>query len=93
MKYSEAIEPVTKLKTSSRELILKAKASERPVIITQNGKATAVLQDIESFERQRDALLLLKFLARSDEELREGKGVTHAAAKKRIASVLGSFED
>ena len=80
MKYSEAIEPVTTLKTRSAELIRRARDSGQPIVITQNGKATAVLQDVESFERQRKALLLLRYLTQAEDEIRSGKGVPHAKA-------------
>ncbi len=46
MKYSESIEPVTTLKTKSAELIRRAKETGQPIVITQNGKATAVLVDV-----------------------------------------------
>ncbi|MFB3102970.1 MAG: type II toxin-antitoxin system prevent-host-death family antitoxin, partial [Alphaproteobacteria bacterium] len=49
-----------------------SKESGQPIIITQNGKATAVLMDVESFERQREALLLLRYLAVGEDEI--GKG-------------------
>ena len=80
MKYSEAIEPVTTLKTKSAELIRRAKESGQPIVITQNGKATAVLVDVESFERQREALLLLRYLAVGEDEIGKGKGVPHKEA-------------
>ena len=80
MKYSEAIEPVTTLKTKSAELIRRAKESGQPIIITQNGRATAVLVDVESFERQREALLLLRYLAVGEDEIGKGKGVPHEEA-------------
>ena len=82
--YAKSIEPVTVLKTKSAELIRKARDSGQPIVITQNGKATAVLQDVESFQRQREALLLLKFMATGDQQLRAGQGVTHAKAGDRI---------
>jgi prevent-host-death family protein len=63
MDLPDAIEPVTVLKTRSAELIRRARETRQPVIITQNGKATAVLQDVESYQRQREALLLLKYIA------------------------------
>ena len=88
MDYSDAIEPVTVLKTKSAELIRKAKESGQPVIITQNGKATAVLQDIQAFQRQRNALLLLRFLARGDRQLREGKTISHSQAVKHFEKKL-----
>ena len=84
MDYSKAIEPVTVLKSRSAELIERARESGQPIIITQNGKATAVLQDIETFERQKKALLLLKLLAQGDQELRDGKGVSNAEVKRRL---------
>lgn len=51
-----------------------------PSIITQNGKATAVLVDVESFERQREALLLLRYLAVGEDEIGKGKRVPHEDA-------------
>lgn len=84
MDYSTAIQPVTALKTKSAKLIRKARESGQPVIITQNGKPTAVLQDVRSFERERRALLLLKFLAKGDQEVRAGKGVSHSKAGRHF---------
>jgi prevent-host-death family protein len=88
MNYAKSIEPVTSLKTKSAELIRKTRRSGEPIIITQNGKPTAVLQDVESFQRQRDALLLLKLLAKGDQELREGKGIAHAEAARQFQERL-----
>ena len=88
MDFSDAIEPVTVLKTRSAELIRRARESGQPVIITQNGKATAVLQSIEDFQRQRDALLLLRYLARGDQQLREGEGVSSAKAARHFKAKL-----
>ena len=88
MKYSEAIEPVTTLKTKSAELIRRAKESGQPIIITQNGKATAVLVDVVSFERQREALLLLRYVAVGGNEIANGKGVRHKEALRRFERKL-----
>jgi len=88
MKYSEAIEPVTTLKTRSAELIRRARDTGQPIVITQNGKATAVLQDVESFERQRKALLLLRYLTQAEDEIRSGKGVPHAKAARHFERKL-----
>jgi prevent-host-death family protein len=88
MKYSEGIEPVTTLKTRSAELIRRARDTGQPIVITQNGKATAVLQDVESFERQRKALLLLRYLSRGEEEIRSGRGVPHGKAARHFEKKL-----
>ena len=86
MNYAEAIEPVTILKTKSAELIRKARESGQPIVITQNGKATAVLQDVDSYQRQREALLLLRYLARGDRDYRQGKVISDAEADQHFRS-------
>jgi prevent-host-death family protein len=88
MDYAKGIEPVTVLKTRSAELIRRARESGQPVIITQNGRPTAVLQDVESFQRQRHALLLLKALVQGDQAYKDGRSVSHAEAQKRIGLSL-----
>jgi len=93
MDLSDAIEPVTVLKSKSAELIRKARDTGKPIVITQNGRATAVLQDVESFQRQRDALHLLKLLAQGSQELREGQAVGHIAAKRRLKGKLAELRD
>ena len=88
MNYVEAIEPVTTLKSKSAELVRRARDSGQPIIITQNGKATAVLQDVESYQRQRQALLLLRYLARGDRDLRQGKLLSDAEADRHFRARL-----
>ena len=88
MDYATGIEPVTVLKTKSAELIRQARETGQPIIITQNGKATAVLQDVESFQREREALTLLKILAKGDQEINEGKGLSHDDVMRSIERKL-----
>ena len=92
MTYSTGIEPVTSLKARSAELIRRARESGQPIVITQNGKATAVLQDVESFERQREALLLLKIIAQGEQELRAGKAIGHTRARRHFEKLLRDLE-
>jgi prevent-host-death family protein len=92
MDYAKGIEPVTVLKTKSAELIRQARETGQPIIITQNGKPTAVLQDVESFQRQREALTLLKILAKGDQEISQGKVLTHDAVMRSIERKLKELQ-
>lgn len=83
-----AVEPITALKTKGAELIRRVIESRQPVLITQNGRTTAVLQDVDSFREQRETLLLLKLLAEGTQELRAKQGVSHSVAKKRVEKKL-----
>jgi prevent-host-death family protein len=92
MDYAKGIEPVTVLKTKSAELIRQARETGQPIIITQNGKPTAVLQDVESFQRQREALTLLKILAKGDQEINEGKVLSHDDVMRRVERKLKDLQ-
>ena len=92
MSYATSIEPITELKTRSAQIVRRAQQARRPVVITQNGKATAVLQDIESFEEQRQALLLLRFLAQGDQELKHGRGMPASRAAQHFRRTLAELK-
>lgn len=66
------IKPVSYLKAHSAELLQQINQTQRPIVITQNGEPRGVLQDAESYENMRNALSLLKLLAQSEEDIRNG---------------------
>ena len=92
MTLTTAIEPVTILKTKGTRLISRVRKTRQPLVLTENGKAAAVLQDAETYREQQQALLLLKFLAQGDKELREGKGITHRQAKQHFQATLARLK-
>ena len=57
----------------------------QPLVITQNGEAKAVLQDVASFEDTQETLALLKILALGNQELEAGqlKPVADVVARLR----------
>lgn len=73
MKISEDIRPVTYLKSRGADMLNQINETHRPVIITQNGEARAVLQDPESYERMKSAIGLMKLLAQGEEDIRKGR--------------------
>lgn len=40
-----------------------------PIVITQNGEPKAVIQDLKSYEEQKNTLLLLKIIALGEKEI------------------------
>lgn len=88
MKASEDIRPVTYLKTRSAELIERVTTQRRPIIITQNGQAKVVVQDIRSFERDRDALLMMRILSQGIEDVKGRRVVKQEAMMKRLEKKL-----
>ena len=72
MKYSQAIKPISYLKTHASELIRNISNNQDTLIITQNGEAKVVLQDIKIYEQTQESLALLKILAQSTANLNKG---------------------
>ena len=73
MLLSEAVKPISYVKAHAADIILSITESRTPIIITQNGEATAVLQDIASYEELQESLALLKILAISRKDVEEGR--------------------
>lgn len=71
MRYSTQVQPISQLKARSAELLKRLSEDRQPLIITQNGEAKAVLQDIVSYEQQQETLALLKVLALGVEEIEQ----------------------
>ena len=65
------------MKSRAADLLKQINETHRPVIITQNGEARAVLQDPESFESMRKAIGLLKILSLAEEEIRNGEAISN----------------
>lgn len=90
MDLTEDVEPVTSLKRGAAELITRAAERHSPIVITQNGRPTAVLQDVASYERQRRALHLLKLVAQGDRDHDAGHvrdaATVDAVVRDRLAS-------
>ncbi|PKL45918.1 MAG: type II toxin-antitoxin system Phd/YefM family antitoxin [Candidatus Riflebacteria bacterium HGW-Riflebacteria-2] len=86
------IKPITYLKANAAELLKYINETHRPIIITQNGEARAVLQDPESYESMCKALSLLKLVSMSEEEVRDGRVFENEAVFKSIEKKLKGHE-
>lgn len=73
MKLSEAIKPLNYFKANASKLIQEISDNQGTMIITQNGEAKVVLQDIKLYEQIQESLALLKILALSNKNLKRKK--------------------
>ncbi|MBP1697525.1 MAG: prevent-host-death protein [Deltaproteobacteria bacterium] len=73
MKLSSRIKPISYLKAHAAEIVRNLNEHREPLVITQNGEAKVVLQDIESYEQTQETMALLKILALGARQIREGK--------------------
>ena len=73
MKLSSRIKPISYLKAHAAEIVRTLAEHREPLIITQNGEAKVVIQDIESYEQTHETMALLKILALGTRQIEEGK--------------------
>lgn len=73
MRYSSQVKPISYLKANAAEVLAHLTEQREPMVITQNGEARAVLQDVASFEETQETLALLKILALGNQDLETSK--------------------
>jgi len=84
VRYSTQIRPISYLKANAAEVLKELKAQRQPLVITQNGEAKAVIQDVASYEEAQETLALLKVLALGNKQVGQGKVKTLADVVKRL---------
>lgn len=84
MHLSDRIKPISYLKANAAQVLDTLRETGEPMIITQNGEAKAVIQDIRQYEETEETLALLKILAHGEKQAVEGKVVTKEEAFDRI---------
>ena len=83
MKLSESVKPISYLKAHASEILRDVSSNRRTMVITQNGEAKVVLQDVKIYEEMQDSLALLKILSLS----------TKSKDKKKFKTIDNSFDD
>jgi prevent-host-death family protein len=83
MKYSR-VKPISYVKANAADLIRELAENREPLVITQNGEATAVMQDVASYEATQETLALLKILALGRRQIEEGEAIPLAEAARRL---------
>jgi len=73
MKLAANVKPVGYLKENADEIVRTLSERGGPLIITRDGEAKAVVQDIEEFERTQETLALLKILSLGRKQIEEGR--------------------
>jgi prevent-host-death family protein len=81
-------ELVTTLKRKATEIIAELEIERDPVLITQHGRPAAYLVDVETYEDTQRRIAMLEGIARGERAIEEGRVVSHAQAKKRMARWL-----
>lgn len=71
------IRSLSEFRANAASFIEQVKSEHRPLVITQHGKSSAVLIDVEDYQKLLDKIQFLEEIAGAKKELEEGKGMDH----------------
>jgi len=83
------IVPISDLRQDAAALLKRLQADDGPVVITQRGRAVAVVQSVDAYERSERERELLRLLAAGEREIAQGKGHSLASVLKEADALLG----
>ena len=75
MKLSESVKSISYLKANAANLIEESNKHQKTFIITQNGEAKAVVQDIKTYEKMQETMAMLKLLAMTSKKDKTAKDI------------------
>lgn len=92
MKFSESVKPISYLKTHASEVIRDVSENRKTLLITHNGEAKVVVQDVKLYEQTQEALALLKILAMNSKDIKKGKSKSIDKTFKDVRKRIDDFE-
>lgn len=73
MKLSESIQSISYVKSNAAEVVDRVCETGEPVIVTQNGRARVIIQDLKTYERTQETLAILELARQGDEDIAAGR--------------------
>jgi prevent-host-death family protein len=85
IQLEEDIQPLSAFRSKISFYFNKVKETKRPLIITQNGKSSAILLDVAEYQAMVDKIELIEDVKLAEEQIDLGQGLSHAKVKKMFS--------
>ena len=82
------IKPISYVKAHTAEMLKSINETRKPIIITQNGEAKAVLLDADSYQGLLDSINLMKLISIGENDIRNGKLLDHDDVVVALKKIL-----
>ena len=92
MKYSESVKPISYLKAHASEVVRDVSANQKTLLITLNGEAKVVLQDVKMYEKTQESIALLKLLALGAKEINSGEYQSLQKSFRNVKKEIDKFK-
>ena len=85
IQLDQDIQPLSEFRSKVAFYFDKVKRTKRPLIITQNGKSSAILLDVSAYQSMVDKLEVLEDIKLAEEQINQGMEISHQEVKKKFA--------
>ena len=82
------VELVTSLKRQATKILADLHVTKEPVLITEHGKPSAYLVDVDDFEFMQNRLAILEGIAKGERAITDGQVIGHDVAKSKMSKWL-----
>ena len=86
LKLDTDIQPLSQFRAKVSFYFEQVKKTKRPLVITQNGKSSAILLDVAEYQQMVDKLEVLEDIKLAESQVAEGKGISHSEVKKMFVN-------
>ena len=78
------VRPVTEFRANTSAVLAQMHATKRPIVLTQHGRSTAVLLDVDVYESLIDEVAVMRNVHTAEKQLDAGMGIPHEAVERRL---------
>ncbi len=86
IKLEEDIKPLSEFRSKVAFYFDKVKKTKRPLIITQNGRSTAILMGVAEYEEMLDKIELFEDIRVAEEQINDHLAIEHKIVKERFSN-------
>ena len=84
LNLDEDVKPLSEFRANVTSCLTQVRKTRRPVVITYHGKSAAVLLGVSEYEGLMHKMEVLEDIRLAEDQLSQGKGISHKAALKRV---------
>ncbi len=89
VRLSRDIRPLTEFRANAAAFVDQVRLTKKPVVLTQHGRGTAVLLDVDSFEKLLDEVEVLRDILMAEEQIAARLEGRHPRVEGRLRAILG----
>ena len=90
---TEDVIPLSEFRSTIADCFARTRKTHRPLLVTQNGRASSVVLDVADFQKMQETIELWNDLRTAEAELDAGRGISHAQVMSELDDELQDLRE